>query len=191
MEKVRAHDYSGAYETIYKSFDYVNQVPRKDYDLNFYKLDFTKIKGTPPGAITDRAPSGGPNLVTFYTNYWDQFWSGKLSYGWLVKSIYHEMTHVMQYHGIGGFTNLPYNEAEFQSNYLQIMNRNLPCMDVGETNFYVKIAIQYLTDDPNKTALMSKYRFQVQTLLYQVDADTRKGIISDIKDKTKTDINFR
>jgi len=82
---------------------------------------------------------------------------------------------------------VPFREAEFESNYLAIMNNSLPCYSGSETNFYVSSAISWITNDPN---LISKYRVQIQTLLNQVDDYTRKQYISDLRNLTKTNVSF-
>jgi len=177
-KKLENKDYEGAFNEIYNNYRLLNKVERKYFRLNFHELKV--VKENSAAAVTDPVNTDKKNLVTFYTNFWDDVKNGKLSFGWLVRAIYHELIHVMQYQDDFGIPDQTERMAEFQAYSISILNNDLPCYTEAETNNYVAIALGKIGSEPDAADLVKKHAATIQKLLLQVPSEVRKKYIDDL-----------
>ena len=188
-DQIKGKDYLGAFNTMYSKYEDLKAVNRKYFDVDENSfIDKEPEKGA--AAVTDPQGVDGRNKITFDSRQWDKVLAGENSYGWLVRSVYHELTHVMQYQGLFGMKNLGGSLDEFQSNYMSIMNNHLPCYSPSETNRYAGADIGYLIYQPNGAELTKKYTTAIQTLLNQCTPDVKQKFIMQIKNANNANIKF-
>jgi hypothetical protein len=188
-QQIKEKNYLGAFNTMYDNYGDMNIVKR-----SLFKVDEESfIDKSPQGgaaAVTDPKGVDGRDPITFDKREWDKVVTGQNSYGWLTRSVYHELTHVMQYQGLFGMKSNNDWRDEFQSHYMAIMNRDLPCYTAMETNKYVGFAIAYIVNASNGKELTSRYATAIQTLLNQCTPEVKKIFINSIQEISHANVNF-
>jgi RHS repeat-associated protein len=180
---IRAKDYLDAFDEMYKEYGDMNAVDRKYFDVD--KDSFIPVAPADgAAAVTDPPGVDGRDRITFDTREWDKVPSGGHSYGWLARSVYHELTHVMQYQGLFGMHDLGSNLDEFQSYSMSVLNQNLPAETPYETNTGVAYAIGNLMNMPNGADETKAHFGAVQKLMDVVSKDAKQKFIDTIRKRT-------
>lgn len=149
-QQIHDNNYLGAFNTMYAKYSDLNQVKRK-----YFKVDASSfvakdlVAGSHSGAVTDPS-ADGVNQITFDTREWDKVNSGEHSYGWLVRAVFHELVHVMQFQKLGGHQ-LEGNHYldEFDAYYTTLSNSSLPAYSSSEVNFNAGQAVKSINSQPN------------------------------------------
>lgn len=175
-DQIHDHDYLGAFNTMYGHYADLKRISR-DYFIVDGESFVAKqlVKGEDAAAVTDGRDATGRDRITFDQRKWDQVLTGNYSYGWLVRSLYHEFVHVMQYQHLNGLS-FDGNSfmAEFQAYNMTILNHNLPAYTQREIHWNVGVAISKMISQPNAQYMTDQYRGPIANLLNKCTPDVKQ-----------------
>jgi RHS repeat-associated protein len=128
-------------------------------DKRYYKIFISNVLEGSFTTTPFRDRSGpkqtGYSFIEIGTKTLNQFLEGKISYAVLARSVFHELTHVKQQHGIQGYGEIinGKTEQEFDAHYKTYTNTTLPSYNNKEAEAYLKEITKYygqLPEDKKK-----------------------------------------
>ncbi|MBN8787976.1 MAG: RHS repeat-associated core domain-containing protein [Terrimonas sp.] len=168
-ELIGKKSYSAATKMIIDNFTELGLIDKKSYELIFGP-------GSGGGATSYsfKDDQAGKTItrteVTLGVSNFDDFASGKSTFGNLVRVIYHELIHVEQLLGLNGKPKLPGDEnkakREFLAHYVIITNKTLPPASKGYLKFWITSTLTDFYKDKNGNTYGNYY--------FRMSADDQK-----------------
>ncbi len=160
-------DYKGAMDKITSLYKSDFGTPNK-----YYQYSFNADPNAGAWETIDGEDGGGNSIreIVVPVNELEKFVDGEVSFGVIVRSLFHEHIHVKQWYGLDGWgSQLRSDQAEreFTANYLSIMNPRLPAHTPREQHWFVTWAIlkqYYQAMAPNKQEYYKNMYSQLMTL---------------------------
>ena len=175
-------DYQSAVGLMIAHFPELNRVSKNLYQYGVFQ---DEPNNTKPKYLEN--DNGENELsycdIVFSKNMLDNFNNRSYSFGFVVRSIYHELIHVEQYFGLNHTPKLDrYNEdkaeREFLAHYKMVTNKTLPAMREKESSFLAKIPFVVQYDTRGKPVGNYYYRLtpQLQVFYSSLATELRKFI---------------
>jgi RHS repeat-associated protein len=179
---INAGKYTDALNTITSNFSSEFNTPseRYDYSLN----DNPKAVWETLEAVNNEADLLTTTIVV-PTRILKQFAAGKVSFGQIVRCLWHEHLHVKQRTGLLGKVMYDQAEREFVANYQAIINKNLPEFSADERKFYIQYTFEKHYYEKMDEQKREQYKKQFEDLKQMYEKEVKGGIKSN-SDSTKS-----
>ncbi|HNJ56879.1 MAG TPA: RHS repeat-associated core domain-containing protein [Chitinophagaceae bacterium] len=168
--QINAGNYTGALNSITSHFSTEFNVPSNRYD---YMLDENPKA---PWQTLDAVENDEGILTTTIlvpVQELKEFASGQVSFGAIVRSLWHEHHHVKQRTGLLGKIMYDQAEREFTANYLSITNKNLPAFTNDERKFYLRWAYEKQYYEAMTEDKKEKYKKEYEHLKAMYDKEVK------------------